>query len=638
MADETQADPAREMDQKRPAVRSPRKRSLNIVQPMDLPGQEFHTPRQETFIPISGFVKLSDAEIDIVNHPAVQRLGRIHQLGQVHLIFRGATHTRLEHSIGTLHMVSTMAIAIAENHARRRIDSDAEPPCADISPLELAFIRLAALLHDVGHVPSGHTLEDELHLIRRHDSRGRLEMIFDRTHWLSSPAKSLREVVDDSYAFWMPNDNEQVLLTPSNLLLAILAPNSGEAATINHPAGFRVDVCRDLVADTICADILDYLQRDWYHIGKPRHFEDRLLQYMEIQPQAIYEDEPLAASVTAPILPSRTSSRRPSAIAHRDAFVISLGSRPRLRVDAVSAILELLDLRYQLSEIVLFHRSKLSLAAMLERAIQELRVVAGKDASSWMSHLEEQLLDESDDGLLRLLHTTATELEATTTTVPIVSNPDAARAAAAARKLVDDLRGRRLYDELVTRYYEEFPSDVVSRLADLYTNPVDGAQVRMEALTNLEIDFGLPRGSIVVYFPRAAMNAKIAKVRISVDNQVAPFDAWEGRGNTISGGHLLAQQQRFIRLWRVHFFIAKEVTLSDARHDLLKDTIIKLLLSKHSGRRILRQRAAGLAERATKTAGMPQYGDKLAEAARGSSPGPSYPTGSPCLRSLTTKN
>ena len=52
-----------------------------------------------------------------------------------------------------------------------------------------------------------------------------------------------------------------------------------------------------------------------------------------------------------------------------DAFVISVGNRPRLRTDGISGILELLESRYQLAEAVLFHRTKMTATGMLERAL-----------------------------------------------------------------------------------------------------------------------------------------------------------------------------------------------------------------------------------------------------------------------------
>jgi hypothetical protein len=73
---------------------------------------------QEIFVPIHGFVRFTDEEMEVINHPAFQRLGEIYQLGQAHLVYRGATHKRLEHSLGSVHVAEQMMATVSENHAR----------------------------------------------------------------------------------------------------------------------------------------------------------------------------------------------------------------------------------------------------------------------------------------------------------------------------------------------------------------------------------------------------------------------------------------------------------------------------------------------------------------------------------------
>ena len=63
--------------------------------------------RQELFLPVSGFVWFYPEEVKVINHPAFQRLGRINQLGQAYLVFRGATHKRIEHALGAVHIAQT---------------------------------------------------------------------------------------------------------------------------------------------------------------------------------------------------------------------------------------------------------------------------------------------------------------------------------------------------------------------------------------------------------------------------------------------------------------------------------------------------------------------------------------------------
>jgi HD superfamily phosphohydrolase len=123
--------------------------------------------RQELFLPVTGFVWFYPEEIAVINHPAVQRLSRINQLGQANLVFRGATHRRIEHVLGAVHVVQKMISAVNFNIAKAwvKIDPDEKltplRPDEDpaISDSEERFIRLGALLHDIGHLAAGHTLE-----------------------------------------------------------------------------------------------------------------------------------------------------------------------------------------------------------------------------------------------------------------------------------------------------------------------------------------------------------------------------------------------------------------------------------------------------------------------------------------------
>jgi uncharacterized protein len=107
----------------------------------------------------SGSVRLYGPEIEIVDTEQFQRLDGLRQLGSAHLVFRSANHTRLEHSLGTLHEAQRIIDAVNSNPRRHeRIDETGE-----------RLARLFALLHDLTHIPYGHTLEDEFLLLERHD-------------------------------------------------------------------------------------------------------------------------------------------------------------------------------------------------------------------------------------------------------------------------------------------------------------------------------------------------------------------------------------------------------------------------------------------------------------------------------------
>ena len=97
--------------------------------------------------PIYGFIRLQHPLImQVISHPWYQRLRRIHQMALASLVYPGAVHTRLHHSLGAYHL---MGIALAE--LRRK--------GADISAEEETAARIAILLHDIGHGPYSHALE-----------------------------------------------------------------------------------------------------------------------------------------------------------------------------------------------------------------------------------------------------------------------------------------------------------------------------------------------------------------------------------------------------------------------------------------------------------------------------------------------
>jgi HD superfamily phosphohydrolase len=100
--------------------------------------------------PVYGFITIDDPLIlSIIAHPYYQRLRRIHQMAFAHLVYPGAVHSRLHHSLGAYHL---MSCAINELKNKGTI----------ITPEEELGARVAILLHDIGHGPYSHALENEL--------------------------------------------------------------------------------------------------------------------------------------------------------------------------------------------------------------------------------------------------------------------------------------------------------------------------------------------------------------------------------------------------------------------------------------------------------------------------------------------
>jgi len=176
----------------------------------------------------------------LLDTAALRRLSRISQLGLVSLVYPGATHTRLEHSLG----VYRLALEFL-----RRLRRD-ERFDATVTDTDAAAFVAAALLHDVGHWAYCHPLEDMgLPELPRHESR--LPKILDqgevgavlRSQWGLDPARVAGLVT----------------------------------GTAQDPAG---RIIQSLLSGPIDVDKMDYLARDSLHAGVPygRHFDqDRLL-------------------------------------------------------------------------------------------------------------------------------------------------------------------------------------------------------------------------------------------------------------------------------------------------------------------------------------------------------------------------
>ena len=100
--------------------------------------------------PVYGFITVDDPLIfEIISHPYYQRLRRIHQMAFASLVYPGAVHTRLHHSLGAYHL---MGLALSELRNKG----------VHITPEEEQGAKIAILLHDIGHGPYSHALEKRL--------------------------------------------------------------------------------------------------------------------------------------------------------------------------------------------------------------------------------------------------------------------------------------------------------------------------------------------------------------------------------------------------------------------------------------------------------------------------------------------
>jgi HD superfamily phosphohydrolase len=176
--------------------------------------------------PIWGDVALGGRELAVIDTAVFQRLRRVKQLGLTDLVFPGATHTRFEHSIGVYHLAR-----LALDRLKHALHA---PPFSDED--ERALLA-AALVHDVGHYPFSHAIEElEVDQVRRHTDIARDAILAD-------------ELADVFRHNWD--------IDPSLVAAFVAGPTTGRPALTEAQ-----QLLRSLLDSSLDVDKLDYLVRD----------------------------------------------------------------------------------------------------------------------------------------------------------------------------------------------------------------------------------------------------------------------------------------------------------------------------------------------------------------------------------------
>lgn len=169
--------------------------------------------------PIHDFIRVYQHELSIIDNPIFQRLRRIRQLSGAHLTYPSAQHTRFEHSLGVMHIAGQAGHALGEKGI---LQSD-----------DIEILRLAGLLHDIGHGPFSHLFEEIIKEKKTsHEDFGK-EII-------------LNSEIGDSLS---KNGFDKKLVT------SIAFGNS------------KLQYMNEIVSGVLSADMMDYLLRDGYFTG-----------------------------------------------------------------------------------------------------------------------------------------------------------------------------------------------------------------------------------------------------------------------------------------------------------------------------------------------------------------------------------
>lgn len=199
--------------------------------------------------PIYGYVRLTEVERNIIDTLAVQRLRRIRQLAGAEYVYPAANHTRFEHVLGAMYLAGV----VAENLP------------VQLSPEEKQKVRLAALLHDVGHAPFSHLFEPLLvkYLSRNHE---------DMSTWIIAHS-TLADVIS-AQGF---------------------EPRELSGLAVGKPARTDKLFLGQIISSSFDVDKMDFVVRDSYHTGAGYGSIDvfRLIYTMDVL------DGNLAVDITA---------------------------------------------------------------------------------------------------------------------------------------------------------------------------------------------------------------------------------------------------------------------------------------------------------------------------------------------------
>jgi len=190
--------------------------------------------------PVHGYVYITEAEKQLIDSYPVQRLHRLRQLAGSEFVYPGANHTRFEHSIGVMHLAGKLA----ENQNLSQL----------LSEEEVQIVRMACLLHDVGHGPFSHVFE---HLLVKFLNKTHEDM----TKWIIQKSE-LRDIISG-----LGYDSDAVGK------LAVGELRRRGKAFLDQIIQSAVDV-----------DKLDFVVRDTYHTGAEYGYVDifRLIHMLDV--------------------------------------------------------------------------------------------------------------------------------------------------------------------------------------------------------------------------------------------------------------------------------------------------------------------------------------------------------------------
>jgi HD superfamily phosphohydrolase len=474
--------------------------------------------------PVHKDIWITEFEAKIIDSDVFQRLHDIRQLGLAHLVYPAAKHSRFEHCIGCLFIAQKIIDAVQRNYENREIvlgplKAKLESRNLSIFSLtdrDIVLARIAALLHDAAHVPYGHILEKEGCLIKKSQwaDEKRVKYFFDDCGMRQKVTSYLLErgfSSTDSGNF--VNELISILKAiegvgvPSGELADVESPEDEAISTLPHP------YIGDIVGNTLCADLFDYVLRDSYFTGLRLSSELRIIDNFAIIGQ------------------SRKQAR----------LTLLLARKGKLRFDTLSGAIQFLRERYFLAERVYYHRVKSAASAMLNRAIYSYYKGIGKSLE--MEEVMKELMRIGDDALVYKILEGCENIE---------NNRDKE----AAQFLLKNLKSRKLYKLVYMVYARQEGRDrsKLDELIEKYTNPEE----RYKFERYIEELLSLTPGSIILYITKRD-KGKAARTRcLWIDGKVRVLEEIGHNEMKTLGMELDTLREKYEQLWRLYVFMERE--------------------------------------------------------------------------------
>lgn len=232
--------------------------------------------------PVWGTTELMPWEVLLLDSPLTQRLRGVRQLGLAHLVYPGAGHDRLEHIKGVVEAADHMVNRLRRNAEHRtNFGSDPDAAIPETTDEERYVVRLAALLHDIGHGPFSHAIEpvvDQLYSKEFKTLGAVFRSFFEGCDNVSaSEAIASLIVLSDSMASVFNAADYEFPGTKKDLQMRVVARIVGARSHL------KASYLSGIISGPVDADKFDYMIRDSHHAGLPIGLDtDRLISKLEV--------------------------------------------------------------------------------------------------------------------------------------------------------------------------------------------------------------------------------------------------------------------------------------------------------------------------------------------------------------------